>query len=110
MIDQPYGAFAYAYDKALGERYFRAVRRLVAAFREVARVLDGDGLFVFDMNHPEIYPMVWGMKEPFVDEGDDFSLEIATTWHPRKRIGRALVRGWRRLPSGERVAIRERHE
>ena len=27
MIDQPYGAFAYAYDKALGERYFRAVRR-----------------------------------------------------------------------------------
>jgi predicted TPR repeat methyltransferase len=27
MIDQPYGAFAYAYDKALGERYFRAIRR-----------------------------------------------------------------------------------
>src|SRR5438034_562813 len=86
MIDEPYGAFAYAYDKALGER------------------------FVFDMNHPEIYPVVWGMKEPFVEEGDDFALEIATSWHPRKRLGRALVRGWRRMPGGERVEIRERHE
>src|SRR5439155_305258 len=151
MIDEPYGAFAYAYDKALGERYFRAIRRLVddalerfpapgkthldvacgtglamrhfarrgfvttgidlsppmlqmargrarrlvaadvralpfansfgvvtclydalnhmldraelvAAFREIARVMDDGARFVFDMNHPEIYPVVWGMK------------------------------------------------
>jgi SAM-dependent methyltransferase len=199
MIDQPYGAFAYAYDKALGERYFRAIRRrldevldrfpatasthldvgcgtglamrhfarrgfvstgvdismpmlqmarprtprlvggdmramplrtrfarvtclydalnhmldeneLVAAFREVARLMDDGALFIFDVNHPEIYPIVWGMKEPFLEEGEDFSLEIATTWHPRKRLGRALVHGWRRLPGGERVPIRERHE
>jgi len=199
MIDQPYGAFAYAYDKALGERYFRAVRRrlddvlerfpaatkthldvacgtglamrhcarrgfvstgvdismpmlqmargralrlvagdaralplggrfarvtclydalnhmldeteLAAAFGEIARVMDHDALFIFDMNHPDIYPVVWGMKEPFVEEGEDFALEIATTWHPRKRLGRALVRGWRRLPGGQRVEIRERHE
>jgi SAM-dependent methyltransferase len=200
MIDQPYGAFAYAYDKALGERYFRAIRgmldgvlernpalparthldvacgtglamrhlarrgfastgvdfsmpmlrmaaaraprlvagdmralpltgsfslvtclydalnhmldrdELVAAFREIARVMDERALFVFDMNHPDIYPIVWGMKEPFLEEGEDFSLEIATSWHPRKRLGRALVRGWRRLPGGERVEIRERHE
>ena len=199
MIDEPYGAFAYAYDKALGERYFRAVRRLLdgvldrqpaerkthldvacgtalamrhferrgfvstgvdlslpmlrmarprarrlvagdaramplrsrfaritclydalnhmldaaeleAIFREVARVMDDDALFIFDMNHPEVYPAVWGMKEPFVDDGEDFELEIATTWHPRKRVGRALVRGWRKFASGERVEIRERHE
>jgi SAM-dependent methyltransferase len=199
MIDEPYGAFAYAYDKALGERYFRAIRRLlddalerfpapgrthldvacgtglamrhmarrgfvttgidlsppmlqmarsrarrlvaadvralpfansfsvvtclydalnhmldradlVTAFREIARVMDPGAPFVFDMNHPEIYPIVWGMKEPFVEEGDDFALEIATSWHPRKRLGRALVRGWRRMPGGERVEIRERHE
>ena len=197
-IDEPYGAFAYAYDKALGERYFGAIRRrlddalerfapgrahldvacgtglamrhlarrgfvttgvdismpmlqlararaprviagdaralplagrfalvtclydalnhmldaaeLVAAFREIARVMDDGALFVFDMNHPEIYPIVWGMKEPFEEKGEDFQLEIATTWHPRKRLGRALVRGWRRLPGGERVEIRERHE
>ena len=199
MIDAPYGAFAYAYDKALGERYFRAVRRrlddvlerfpaavkthldvacgtglamrhfarrgfvttgvdlsvpmlhmargralrlvagdaralplsvrfarvtclydalnhmldegeLAAVFGEIARVIDDDGLFIFDMNHPDIYPVVWGMKEPFVEEGEDFALEIATTWHPRKRMGRALVRGWRRLPGGQRVEIRERHD
>lgn len=199
MIDDAYGAFAYAYDKALGERYFRAVRRLlddaldrfpaerkthldvacgtglamrhfarrgfhstgvdlslpmlqmararaahliaadaralpltarfarvtclydalnhmldrgdlVAIFREVRRVMEDGALFIFDMNHPEIYPMVWGMKEPFTEEGEDFALEIATTWHPRKRLGRALVRGWRALPGGERVDIRERHE
>lgn len=150
---ESYGAFAYAYDQALGERYFRAVRRLLAdvldrypsasmthldvccgtglampffagrgfvstgvdispvmlnvarkrarrlvggdtralplrtafsritclydslnhlldprdlaaAFREIAGVMDGDSLFIFDMNHPEIYPEVWGMKEP----------------------------------------------
>src|SRR5258708_31521215 len=27
---ESYGAFAYAYDQALGQRYFRAVRRLLA--------------------------------------------------------------------------------
>jgi hypothetical protein len=83
---------------------------LVAAFREVERVMDDGALFVFDMNHPEIYPVVWGMKEPFLEEGDDFRLEIATGWHPRKRMGRALVRGWRTMLGGERVQIRERHE
>jgi len=197
--DPPYGAFAYDYDKALGERYFRAMRRLLdgllerlpaarkthldvacgtglalrhfarrgfvstgvdfsmpmlqmargraprlvagdaralplrgrfarvtclydalnhlldpadlaVAFREIARVMDDDALFIFDMNHPGIYPVVWGMKEPFLEDGEDFELEIATSWHPRKRLGRALVRGWRRLPNGERVTIRERHE
>jgi SAM-dependent methyltransferase len=194
---ESYGAFAYAYDQALGERYFRAVRRLlaevlerypettrthldvacgtalampfftsrgyvstgvdispvmlnvarkraqmlvggdtralplratfsritclydslnhlleprdlVAAFGEVARVMNGDSLFIFDMNHPQIYPEVWGMKEPFVDEGPDFHLEIATTYRRRERLGRALVTGWA-MVSGKRIDIRERH-
>lgn len=194
---ETYGAFAYAYDQALGERYFRAVsrllidvldrypsatkthldvacgtglampffadrgyvttgvdlspvmlnvarkraRRLVAgdtrampfrapfsritclydslnhlldrrelssAFGEVARVMDGDSLFIFDMNHPDVYPDVWGMKEPFVDEGRDFHLEIATTYRRREQLGRALVTGWA-MVQGKRIAIRERH-
>jgi SAM-dependent methyltransferase len=194
---ESYGAFAYAYDQALGERYFRAVRRLlieimerypaaatthldvacgtalaipffasrgfvstgvdispvmlnvarkrakrlvggdtralpfraafsritclydslnhlldprdlVAAFGEIARVMNGDSLFIFDMNHPEIYPEVWGMKEPFIDEGRDFHLEIATTYRRRELLGRALVTGWA-IVGGERVKIRERH-
>jgi SAM-dependent methyltransferase len=194
---ESYGAFAYAYDQALGERYFRAVRRLLAdvldrfpsesmthldvacgtglampffagrgfvstgldispvmlsvarkraqrlvagdtramplrakfsritclydsfnhlldrrdlsaAFGEIAHVMDGDSLFIFDMNHPDIYPDVWGMKEPFVDEGRDFHLEIATTYRKREQLGRALVTGWA-IVRGERINIRERH-
>jgi SAM-dependent methyltransferase len=194
---ESYGAFAYAYDQALGERYFRAVRRLLAdvlerypaaatthldvacgtalaipffasrgfdstgvdlspvmlqrararsrrliagdtralplrgtfsritclydslnhllepqdlaaAFGEIARIMDGDSLFIFDMNHPEIYPAVWGMKEPFVDEGRDFHLEIATTFRRREKLGRALVTGWA-MVRGECITIHERH-
>jgi SAM-dependent methyltransferase len=194
---ESYGAFAYAYDQALGERYFRAARRLLAeilerypaqskthldvacgtglaipffgvrgfvstgvdispvmlnvarkrakqlvagdvralpfrgtfaritclydslnhlldpreltmSFGEIANVMDADSLFIFDMNHPEIYPEVWGMKEPFIDEGHDFHLEIATTYRRRERLGRALVTGWA-IFDGERVKIRERH-
>jgi SAM-dependent methyltransferase len=194
---ESYGAFAYAYDQALGERYFRSVRRLLvdvlerfpsavrthldvacgtglampffasrgfvstgvdlspvmlnvargraqrlvagdtralplrapfaritclydslnhlldpreiaSSFGEIARLMDGDSLFIFDMNHPEVYPDVWGMKEPFVDEGRDFHLEIATTYRPRERLGRALVTGWA-MVHGKRIAIHERH-
>jgi len=83
-------------------------RDLAAAFREIAGVMDGDSLFIFDMNHPEIYPEVWGMKEPFVDEGPDFHLEIATTYRRREGLGRALVTGWA-VVGGSRVNIRERH-
>jgi SAM-dependent methyltransferase len=196
-VAESYGAFAYAYDQALGQRYFRAVRRLLAemlqrypagakthldvacgtglampffesrgfvstgvdlstvmlrvahtraarliagdtralplrgtfsritclydslnhllepsdlaiAFAEIARVMDGQSQFLFDMNHPQIYPDIWGMKEPFVDEGPDFHLEIATTYRRREKLGRALVTGWA-IVRGERVAIRERH-
>lgn len=194
---ESYGAFAYAYDQALGDRYFRAVRRLLAetlerypsramthldvacgtalaipyfegrgffstgvdlsmvmldrarvraprliagdvrslplrgtfsritclydslnhlldrpelaiAFGEIARVMDEESLFIFDMNHPEIYPEVWGMKEPFVDEGADYHLQIATTYRRREGLGRALVTGWA-IVAGERINIRERH-
>ena len=196
---ESYGAFAFAYDQALGERYFRAVRRLladvldrypseakshldvccgtalampfftsrgfvstgvdispvmlavarkrakrlvggnvcalplrgvfsritclydslnhlldrrdlVAAFSEVARVMDGDSLFIFDMNHPEIYPEVWGMKEPFIESGTSFHLEIATRYSRPEKRGHALVTGWATLPNGERAKIHETHE
>jgi SAM-dependent methyltransferase len=194
---ESYGAFAYAYDQALGERYFRSVRRLLAevlerypatlkthldvacgtglampffasrgfvsagvdispvmldvarkrakrlvvgdtrslplrgtfaritclydslnhlleprelavSFGEIARLMNRQSLFIFDMNHPEIYPEVWGMKEPFIDEGRDFHLEIATTYRRRELLGRALVTGWAMF-GGERIKIRERH-
>jgi len=203
MRIEPYDAFAYAYDKGLGERFFRAARRileelltrfpaqtkthldvacgtglaleffrargwksvgvdasipmlrmarmrggetpstvvagdfrelplrttfaritclydslnhmkdredLVAAFRSVASLMDHDSLFFFDMNHPDIYPEIWGMKEPFIAQGPDFRLEMATAYRKRDKTGLALVTGWAVLPTGGRVEIRERHE
>src|SRR5438477_136054 len=97
---EEYGAFAYAYDKALGDRFFRAVRRLMGP----------DSLLLFDMNHPDIYPAVWGMRDPFVASGPDYRLEIATTWRKQEGVGRALVTGWAVLADGARIEIRETHE
>ena len=199
MKSEPYGAFAYAYDKALGERFFRAARAmltrllaryptevkthldvacgtglavefftsrgfrsvgidaslpmlavarsrrvplvagdfhkfpfratfsrvtclydslnhiknrvdLTSAFRAVRGVMNPDSLFFFDMNHPEVYPEVWGMKEPYVATGSDFHLEIATAFRKRDATGLALVTGWALLPDGTRAEISERHE
>lgn len=196
---ESYGAFAYAYDQALGERFFRAARRLlltvlerypsaekthldlacgtgltmrffeeqqwrsagvdvsltmlqrarrrarnvvaadvralplgrtfaritclydslnhlknrtdlVTAFRQVQALMSEESLFLFDMNHPDVYPEIWGMKEPFVSSGPRHHLEIATAYRQRDATGLALVTGWALLPSGEKADIRERHE
>lgn len=198
-MSSAYGAFAYAYDKALGERFFRSARKilvtlldrypaevkthldvacgtgltmeflasrgwkstgvdasvpmlavarerapmlvagdvrslplrgtfaritclydslnhlksradLVAAFRSVRKVMSHDSLFFFDMNHPDIYPEIWGMKEPFVASGPGYHLEIATSFRRRDGIGRALVTGWAMPVPGRRVEIHETHE
>jgi SAM-dependent methyltransferase len=197
--ESAYGAFAYAYDKALGERFFRSARRmlddllqryptpvqthldlacgtgltmeffvsrgwssvgvdasvpmlvvarertrslvggdvralplrgtfsritclydslnhlknradLVAAFRGARKLMSPDSLFFFDMNHPDIYPEIWGMREPFVASGTGYHLEIATSFRRRDGIGRALISGWAMPTSGSRVEIREMHE
>jgi SAM-dependent methyltransferase len=194
---EAYGAFAYAYDKALGERFFRAVQKLLdetlerfptpkrthldlacgtglvldafrargwksigidaslamlqvahrrlprvaagdlralpmrakfaritclydslnhmldaddlrTAFRSVREVMSDDSLFLFDVNHPEIYPEVWGISEPYIAKGPDYHLEIATTYRSREKIGRANVTGWAQL-GGKRVPIHEQH-
>ena len=194
---EAYGAFAYAYDKALGERFFRSVQRLLdetlerfptpkrthldlacgtglvldafrtrgwkstgidaslamlqvpparlprvaagdlralplrakfaritclydslnhmldagdleTAFRSVRGVMSEDSLFLFDVNHPEIYPEVWGISEPYIAKGPDYHLEIATTYRSREKIGRANVTGWAQL-GGKRVHIHEQH-
>ena len=83
---------------------------LVAVFRAVARVMSPSSLFLFDMNHPDIYPAVWGMKEPYVANGPGFHLEIATAFRKRDATGLALVTGWALLPAGKRAQISERHE
>ena len=88
--------------------HFRTRDDLVAVFSEVRRLMDGDSIFLFDMNHPDIYPAVWGMKEPFIEDGPDFHLEIAPTYSHRERTGHALVTGWAET-NGVRTEIHERH-
>lgn len=81
---------------------------LQAAFHSIRGVMGDDSLFLFDVNHPEIYPEVWGLSEPYIAKGRDFHLEIATTYRKREKIGRANVTGWAKI-GGEKVEIRERH-
>jgi SAM-dependent methyltransferase len=83
---------------------------LIAAFKAVRGVMDASSLFLFDMNHPDIYPAVWGSREPYVSSGNDHHLEIATRYRRRERRGFGRVTGWAKLPGGERVNIRETHE
>jgi SAM-dependent methyltransferase len=197
-MTEAYGAFAYAFDRALGERFFRAMRRvlddklakyptakrthldlacgtglaleyfrargwtstgvdgslpmlqrararssrviagdlrslplrgrfaritclydslnhllerneLVAAFRAMRGLMDDDSLLLFDMNHPDIYPIVWGTADPFISMGADHQLQMHTTYRARERIGRAMCTGWASI-GGERVKIRELHQ
>ncbi|MDP9194317.1 MAG: class I SAM-dependent methyltransferase [Acidobacteriota bacterium] len=84
------------------------VADLLAAFRSVRGVMSDDSLFLFDMNHPEIYPEVWGISDPYIAKGHDYHLEIATTYRAREKIGRANVTGWADL-GGKRVPIHEQH-
>lgn len=193
MSNEAYDAFAYAYDQALGERFFRAARRLLTrvltsnpprvrthldvacgtglamrffeqrgyrsfgvdlslpmlqiargratrivvgdmralpvrgefgcvtclydslnhlsslnqTFAEIAARLADDGMFLFDVNKPDVYPEVWGNDEPFVAEGPDFHLEMATKF--RRGNAEALVTGWA-MVAGKRVDIRERRK
>ena len=81
---------------------------LAAAFEAMRGVMREDSLLLFDMNHPEIYPEVWGIAEPFASTGEDYHLEIATTYRKRDRLATAMVSGWAKV-GGKRVAIREQH-
>lgn len=90
--------------------HIRERNDLVAAFRSMRRLMSDESLLLFDINHPEIYPLVWGMTEPFVADGKDYHLEIATTYRKRDVTGNARVTGWATLPDGSRAAIDERHQ
>lgn len=82
--------------------------QLIAAFTAMRGVMADDSLLLFDMNHPEIYPEVWGLAEPFESTAKDYHLSIATTYRSREKIGKAKVTGWA-VVGGRRVEIREQH-
>jgi SAM-dependent methyltransferase len=89
--------------------HIREKNELVAAFRSMCGLMSHDSLLLFDINHPDIYPEVWGMAEPFVADGEDYHLEIATTYRKREATGRARVTGWVTFPDGTRAEIDEQH-
>jgi SAM-dependent methyltransferase len=89
--------------------HIRESNELVAAFRAMRRLMSSDSLLMFDINHPDVYPEVWGNAEPFVASGRDYHLEIATTFRKREATGRARVTGWAVLRDGTRATIDELH-
>lgn len=82
-------------------------REMLATFEGVESALDRDGLFVFDVNHPSVYPRVWGAEEPYESESGDHTLSIATRWSPLRQRGEADVTGWVRI-GGRVVTIDEK--
>lgn len=101
-----FGLVTCLYDSL---NHLRKHSDLVATFRAVQGVMDPSSFFIFDMNHPDIYPEVWGSADPFISNGPRYHLEIATTYEPMVNVGRAMVTGWSSI-GGRRVEIRERHE
>lgn len=83
--------------------------QLTEAFRSIRGVMNHGSLFLFDMNHPDIYPAIWGTKEPFVSSGSDHLLRMHTRFSRRERIATATVTGWARVPGQKRLAIDEVH-
>jgi SAM-dependent methyltransferase len=88
--------------------HFLQKRDLVAAFEGTASLMDADSLFFFDMNHPQIYPKVWGLKEPFISHGTGHHLEIDTAFSSFTKRGVGRVSGWA-IVDGKRVEIDETH-
>jgi SAM-dependent methyltransferase len=101
-----FGRITCLYDSL---NHIRERDELIAAFRSMRRLMADHSLLLFDINHPDVYPEVWGTSEPFVAEGKDYHLEIATTFRKRDATGRARVTGWAKLPQGK-VLIDERHQ
>jgi SAM-dependent methyltransferase len=89
--------------------HLKSVRELAAAFRAVQEVLSHDGLFLFDVNHPDAYPDVWGNPDPFVAHAAGFHLKMATKFRRRDRLAHAIVTGWA-MVDGKKVRIHERRE
>lgn len=100
-----FGVITCLYDSL---NHLKEHDELIEAFAEVRDSMNAGSWFIFDVNDPDIYRVIWGMKEPFVADGADFHLEMATKFNSRSGVGYALVRGWALL-GGKRVEIREEH-
>jgi len=79
---------------------------MLATFQEIRGVMDEESLFLFDMNHEEAYPAVWGTKEPYVSMTREHLLTMDTSYDAESRLGTAELRGWARV-DGKKVPIAE---
>ncbi len=95
MRSMPFrGAFAVATSFYDSLNHLLGRRDLRATFDEVARCLAPGGTFLFDVNHPAVYPRVWGAVDPYESSGADHRLAIHTRWSAALGRGEARVQGW----------------
>lgn len=66
---------------------------LGAAMAGVAGLLADRGIFVFDMNQPEVYSVLWDSEEPFRHRGRDRSLSMRTSFDSGSSIATAEITG-----------------
>src|SRR5205823_1236651 len=124
---ESYGAFAYAYDQALGEHFFSAARRLLddVLYKYPARAKTH-----LDLACGTGYAIDYFEKRGFRSIGVDASLsmlgvarkrasrliaadhhlEIATKYDRREKRAYGVVSGWAMLRNGDRATIHETHE
>ncbi|HUF17197.1 MAG TPA: class I SAM-dependent methyltransferase [Thermoanaerobaculia bacterium] len=81
-------------------------RDLLRVFREVRTLLASDGLFLFDVNQPEVYELIWSSTDSFQFDDDTASLEMRTSFSRRKKIGTAWIRG-SASRNGRRIEVTE---
>ncbi len=105
-LREPFDCVTSLYDSL---NHLKDCYELARTFRQVRALMGKDSLFVFDLNHPEVYPHVWGMDEPYVAQGEGFYLALKTSYRKRERIARGRATGWAQI-GGVRVPINELHE
>jgi SAM-dependent methyltransferase len=81
-------------------------RDLLRVFEEVRSLLAPGGLFLFDVNQPEVYELIWRSTDSFQFRDDVVSLEMRTSFSRRKRIGTAWIRG-SASRDGRRIEVEE---
>ncbi|MDX1584454.1 MAG: class I SAM-dependent methyltransferase [Thermoanaerobaculia bacterium] len=60
---------------------------------EIARVLDPNGLFLFDINQPSVYPAIWDTAAPFEHREGTTRLQMRTAFDSTTRIATASITG-----------------
>lgn len=63
------------------------------AMMEAAAMLAKDGVFVFDINQPEVYSVLWDSDEPFRHRDGSQSLTMQTSFDAASGIARAEIAG-----------------